>query len=219
MAPSPAAGLSPGRFPAPAGDRVSFTEVAGIADLVARALALGLVALTGVVWLTHWGVRKRHIGAFNPWSKTVRHLSDPMLRPIERQLVRRGGNPQEATVWLLGLSVVAGLILVSMVRWLFGMAYAAIALSQATSRVWAQVAVSWVIGLVMLAIFVRYLVTWFGVPPTAPWLRPFRWLTDWIIVPIRRILPPFGMIDASPIAAYFALYLLRALIMSVFFRA
>ncbi len=198
---------------------MTFTEVAGIADLVARSLALGLVGLTGVVWLTHWGVRKRHIGAFNPWSKTLRHLSDPLLRPIERQLVRRGANPQEATVWLLGLSVVVGLILVSVVQWVFGMIDAAIVLSQASPRVWAQVAASWAIGLVMMAIFVRYLVTWFGVPPTARWLRPFRWLTDWIIVPIRRILPPFGIIDASPIAAYFALYLLRALILSVFFRA
>lgn len=45
------------------------------------------------------------------------------------------------------------------------------------------------------------------------------WLTDWIIVPIRRVLPPFGIIDASPIAAYFALYLLRGLVMSVLFRA
>ena len=193
--------------------------MAGIADLVARSLALGLVGLTGVVWLTHWGVRKRHIGAFNPWSKTIRHLSDPLLRPIERQLVRRGGNPQEATVWFLGLSVVVGLILVSVVQWIFGIVSAAIVLSQASPRVWAQVAVSWAIGLVMMAIFVRYLVTWFGVPPTARWLRPFRWLTDWIIVPIRRVLPPFGIIDASPIAAYFVLYVLRSLIMSVFFRA
>lgn len=197
---------------------MSFAETAGVIDLVARSLALGIVALTGVVALTHWGVRRRHIGPFNPWSKTVRHLSDPLLRPIERQLVRRGGNPQEATVWLLGASVLVGLVLVSLVRWLFGVVYAAIALSQASPKVWAQVAVSWAFGLVMMAIFVRYLVTWFGVPPTARWLGPFRLATDWIIVPIRRILPPFGIIDASPIAAYFALYLLRSLIMAVFFR-
>ena len=191
---------------------MSFAEVAGIADLVARSFALGLVASTAAVWLTHWAVRKRRLGPFNPWSKTVRHLSDPLLRPIERQLVRRGANPQEATVWLLGLSVVAGLVVISLVRWLFGLVYAAVLLSQSPPRVWAQMAASGAIGLVMAAIFVRYLVTWFGVPPTAPWLRPFRWLTDWIIVPIRRILPPFGIVDASPIAAYFVLYLLRSLI-------
>ncbi len=197
---------------------MTFTSVAAIADLVARSLALGVVALSGVVWLTHWGVRQRRIGPFTPWSKTVRHLSDPLLRPLEKQLARRGANPQDATLWLLGLSVLAGLVLVSLVRWILGFMLGAIALSQASPRVWAGVAVSSAFGLVMMAIFVRYLVSWFGVPPTAPWLRPLARLTDWIIVPIRRILPPFGIIDASPIAAYFALYLLRSLIMSVFFR-
>ncbi len=197
---------------------MTFTAVAAIVDLVARSLALGIVALTGVVWLTHWGVRQRRIGPFTPWSKTVRHLSDPMLRPLEKQLVRRGANPQDASLWLLGLSVLVGLILVSLVRWILGFVLGAIALVQAPPRVWAGVAVSSAFGLVMMAIFVRYLVSWFGVPPTARWLRPLVWLTDWIIVPIRRVLPPFGMIDASPIAAYFALYLLRGLVMSVFFR-
>ncbi len=198
---------------------MTFTAVAAIADLVARSVALGIVALSGVVWLTHWGVRQRRIGPFTPWSKTVRHLSDPVLRPLEKQLVRRGANPQDASLWLLGLSVLVGLVLVSLVRWILGFVLGAIALSQAPPRVWAGVAVSSAFGLVMMAIFVRYLVSWFGVPPTARWLRPLVWLTDWIIVPIRRVLPPVGIIDASPIAAYFALYLLRGLVMSVLFRA
>ncbi len=197
---------------------MTFTAVAAIADLVARSVALGIVALSGVVWLTHWGVRQRRIGPFTPWSKTVRHLSDPVLRPLEKQLVRRGANPQDASLWLLGLSVLVGLVLVSLVRWILGFVLGAIALSQAPPRVWAGVAVSSAFGLVMMAIFVRYLVSWFGVPPTARWLRPLVWLTDWIIVPIRRVLPPFGIIDASPIAAYFALFLLRSLVMSAFFR-
>ena len=90
---------------------MTFTAVAAIADLVARSVALGIVALSGVVWLTHWGVRQRRIGPFTPWSKTVRHLSDPVLRPLEKQLVRRGANPQDASLWLLGLSVLVGLVL------------------------------------------------------------------------------------------------------------
>lgn len=191
---------------------MTINAVATMVDLAARAIALGMVGLAGVVWLTHWGVRRRQIGPFNPWSKTVRSLSDPVLRPIERQLVRRGANPQDATLWLLGLSVGAGLIVVSLVRWIFELIYTGIALTQASPRELAIVAVSAAISLLMMAIFIRYLVTWFGVPPTAPWLRPFRWLTDWLIVPIRRVLPPFGIVDASPIAAYFVLYLLRSLI-------
>ena len=39
-------------------------------------------------------------------------------------------------------------------------------------------------------------------------------LTDWIIEPIRRILPPFGMIDFSPLVAWLVLTLVRGFVMS-----
>lgn len=46
-------------------------------------------------------------------------------------------------------------------------------------------------------------------------MRPFYALTEWILAPIRRRLPPFGIIDASPIVAYLLLLLLRALLFRV----
>ena len=40
-------------------------------------------------------------------------------------------------------------------------------------------------------------------------------LTDWIIEPIRRILPPFGMIDFSPVVAWLALSIVRSFVLSL----
>jgi uncharacterized protein YggT (Ycf19 family) len=45
--------------------------------------------------------------------------------------------------------------------------------------------------------------------------RPAWLLTDWLVEPIRRRLPPFGPLDLSPLVAYFALVLLRALVFSL----
>jgi YggT family protein len=39
-------------------------------------------------------------------------------------------------------------------------------------------------------------------------------LTDWLIRPIRRILPPFGMLDFSPLVAWLVLTLLRGFVLS-----
>ncbi|MCL4866027.1 MAG: YggT family protein, partial [Gemmatimonadales bacterium] len=36
--------------------------------------------------------------------------------------------------------------------------------------------------------------------------------TEWLVAPIRRRMPPMGPFDLSPIVAYFALILLRALL-------
>jgi YggT family protein len=38
-----------------------------------------------------------------------------------------------------------------------------------------------------------------------------RWsfvLTEWLLAPLRRIIPPLGMIDITPIVAYFVIQLL-----------
>ena len=49
----------------------------------------------------------------------------------------------------------------------------------------------------MLALFVRVIASWLGISPYSAWMRPVMILTDWLIEPIRRILPPMGMIDFS----------------------
>ena len=40
-------------------------------------------------------------------------------------------------------------------------------------------------------------------------------LTDWLIEPIRRILPPLGMLDFSPLVAWLLLSLLRNFALSL----
>jgi uncharacterized protein YggT (Ycf19 family) len=41
------------------------------------------------------------------------------------------------------------------------------------------------------------------------------WLTDWIVEPIRRILPTMGQFDLSPLAAWLLLMALRAFVEQV----
>jgi len=188
--------------------------IAGYADLVARALALGVVAVAGVVVLTHWAVRRRALQPFGAWPRTVRSLSDPMLRPIERRLVRAGANPQDATYWLLGLAVVVGLLLITAVRWLFGLLQTIVGLADARPGVWVGVVVGWAFTIVTAALFIRVIASSVGASPYSRWMRPVLWLTDWLIVPIRRFLPARGFIDWSPLVAYLVLLLFRQLVFS-----
>jgi uncharacterized protein YggT (Ycf19 family) len=70
-------------------------------------------------------------------------------------------------------------------------------------------------SLVMAAIFVRVIASWFGISPYRAWMRPVVALTDWIVEPIRRLLPPMGMIDFSPMVAWLVLWVARGLILGV----
>jgi YggT family protein len=183
-------------------------------DTLARGLVVAALVYASIVALTHWAVRRRKIGPFGVWPRWVRRASDPVLLPLERRVIRFGGSPQDAPLWLLGIVIVGGLLLVSLTNWLLGMAGSLSALASAEPRDWIRFLVSSAFTLVMVAIFIRVIASWFGIGPYRKWMRPLVLLTDWIIEPIRRILPSTGMIDFSPMVAWLVLWVVRGLVLS-----
>jgi YggT family protein len=186
-----------------------------VLDVLTRGLVVLALVYASIVALTHWAVRRRKIGPFGVLPRTVRRLSDPVLLPLERRVIRFGGSPQDAPFWLLGIVIVGGLLLLSLTNWLLGMAGTLTALAGGEPRDWFRFAISGAFTLVMAAIFIRVIASWFGIGPYRPWMRPFVLLTDWIVEPIRRILPPMGMIDFSPMVAWLVLYVARGLILGM----
>lgn len=184
-------------------------------DTAARVIVVVALVYASVVALTHWAVRRRRIGPFGAWPRLVRRVSDPVLLPLERRVIRFGGSPQDAPLWLLGIVIVGGLVLVSLTNWLLGMAGSLGSLAFATPRDWIRLLVSWAFSLVMLAIFVRVVASWFGVSEYRRWMRPLVLLSDWIIRPIRRMLPTAGMIDFSPMVAWLVLWLARGFVLGL----
>jgi YggT family protein len=146
----------------------------------------------------------------------VRRAAGPLLSPLERRLLRAGANPVDAPLWLLGVVIVAGLLSLGMVRWIGGSVALLTAMRGAGPGHWVRLLLGGAIGLVMAAIMVRVIGSWLGVGRYTRWMRPVFLLTDWIIAPIARRLPPFGMLDLSPFVAYLVLLVLRTLIAGMF---
>jgi YggT family protein len=182
---------------------------------LARGIVILALVYASIIALTHWAVRRRRLGPFGAWPRTVRRLSDPVLLPLERRVVRFGGSPQDAPLWLLGIVILGGLLLLSLTNWLHGMAGTVSALASAQPRDWIRFLVSWVFTVVMASIFIRVIASWFGVSEYRRWMRPLVLLTDWIIRPIRRLLPPAGMLDFSPMVAWLVLWLARGLLVGM----
>ncbi len=184
-----------------------------LVDAVVRYLVLAAAGASGLVALTHWAVRGGHLAPFGSVATAVRRLSDPVVRPLERSLVRRGRNPQDATFWLFGISLVAGVTLLSLTRWILGMALRAGSLAAAGPRVWLRMGIALAFDLLILALLVRVIGTWFGAGRHGR-LRPAWVVTDWLVEPIRRRLPALGPVDISPIVAWLVLILARALLLA-----
>ncbi|UCD23004.1 MAG: YggT family protein [Gemmatimonadota bacterium] len=184
---------------------------------VVRALAFLVFVYCALVSLASWAIRTGRINQFSSIGQTVRRIIDPPLRPIEHWLVKRGANPQGAGWWLLGISVVAGIIVVTMTEWIL---VQTVRIASAGSRGPGgvmQLVVYYAVQLVTIALIVRVIGSWFGKGPDTGWMRPAYFLTDWIVRPLRRIVPNVGMIDITPLVAYFLLqWLVLPLLMRLF---
>src|SRR5216110_568001 len=80
---------------------------------VLRYTVLGLVVLAAVVALGSWLVRTRRVSPFGVFGRALRGITDPVVKPVERRLVRMGGNPAHAGGWLVVVIAVAGIVFLS----------------------------------------------------------------------------------------------------------
>jgi YggT family protein len=187
-----------------------------IAMDVARVVVLAAFGYASAVAVTHWAVRRKHLAPFGPWARFIRRISDPVLLPVERRIVRAGRNPQDATWWLLGIVVVGGLVTLSVAGWAVGAAYRAATLVGTGLSGTAILVIDSAYTVLMIALFARVVGSWFGIGAYTAWMRPAYFLTDWMLKPIRRFLPPAGMIDFSPLVAWVLLMVLRGLLTGFF---
>jgi YggT family protein len=170
-----------------------------------RYAVFALVALVAVAAFSALAIQRRTISPFIRLARTLRRVSDPLVKPMERTMLKRGGNPQNAPWWLLGLALVAGIVLISVIEWLFTAFQTARLAANIGGRATAVLVVDWTIRLLTLALMIRVIGSWFGADRFTKWMRPFYLATEWFLKPLRRVVPPFGPVDITPIVAWFLL--------------
>ena len=171
--------------------------------LGARFLVAGAFLLSLIVAFTFSAVRKGYLRPFGGWATLVRRSSEPLLRPLERRLVRAGASPSDAPAWLAGVTLVGGLVVVGLINWLIGFGLSVYDAVKAGALL--AVAVRTLFEALKFAVMVRVLASWLGVSPYSKFLRLVHSMSDWIVEPIRRLIPTVGMLDFSPLIAYFVL--------------
>src|SRR5256885_3015248 len=181
---------------------------------VLRYTVFGLVVLAAIVALGSWLVRTRRVSPFGVLGRTLRSVTDPIVRPVERRLVRMGGNPTHAGGWLVVVTAVAGIVLLSLAGWLVGTLETARAAASGGPRGTFILIVDLAYRILFAALIVRVIAAWFGMFRYSRWVRPVYILTDWFVEPIRRVVPPLGAFDLSPLVAMIVLSILRQILLS-----
>ena len=180
---------------------------------VTRYMVLAAFGVSVLVAFASWLVRTRRLSPFGFPGRALRAMSDPLIRPVETRLVRAGGNPVNAGWWLVVIVAAVGVVLIAGFNWVAGVAYGVIAAFSGGPRAGAALLITLAYRVLVAALFIRVIAGWLGYHRYTRVLRPVYALTDWVVEPVRRVLPPFGRFDWSPLAAWLVLMLLRQILL------
>ena len=75
--------------------------------------------------------------------------------------------------------------------------------------------IDYLFNAILIAIFVRAILSWFPVNRENPIVAVVFQITDPLLAPARRIMPRTGMIDLSPMVTIIALFIIREVLRGV----
>jgi YggT family protein len=181
---------------------------------VARYTVFALFAVSAIAALGSWLVRTRRVSPFSAFGKSLRSATDPIVRPVEKRLVRMGGNPVHAGWWLVVIVAAGGVIFISLLGWALNTFHVVSWAAERGPSATLGLAVELGYNVFFYSVIIRIIGSWLGFFRYNRWMRPFYALTDWLIGPIRRVVPPFGMLDLSPLVALVVLYALKTVLLA-----
>jgi YggT family protein len=157
----------------------------------------------------------------NPFSwlaRTVRSLTDPLVNPVRRRLAGFGLDPKFAPLISILIAIILGYFTLEVIGTVL-FTVAGLLLSVQRGAVVAIVGflLYGLLAVYSLLIFMRIIISW-GASYTNRLLVFLRRLTDPVLVPFQRIIPPLGMFDISPIVVLILLNLLQKMIAATMLR-
>ena len=148
----------------------------------------------------------------NPFSRPVimlRRWTDPLVNPVRRVVITMGFGPNIAPLFVILAALVLGYFASEFIGAVLGTVLGLITSTQEGKPISIIGFLLYgFIAVYMLLIFARILYSWFADPHS----RVLHFLiraTEPVLGPFRRVIPPVGMMDISPIIVMFLLDLLK----------
>ena len=157
----------------------------------------------------------------NPFSRPVimvRRWTDPFVNPVRRPLVQAGISPNVTPLVVILIAILLGYFATrffSAVLFTAQMLWVSVLLGKPIGIVGAII--YGVLAVYSLMIFMRIIISW-GVSPYNRFLHFLIRATEPILGPFRRIIPPIGFMDISPIVVLFLLDLFQRAVIATMLR-
>jgi YggT family protein len=153
----------------------------------------------------------------NPFSRPViilRRWTDPLVNPVRRVTIQMGFGPNVAPLFVILVALVLGYFASEFIGALLFTVHGLVFSTLARAPIsFVGFIIYGILAALMLLIFARIIYSWVA-SPNSRVLHLLIRATEPVMGPLRRVIPPVGMIDISPMIVLFLLDLLKRAVMA-----
>ncbi len=152
-------------------------------------------------------------------SLTIRRLTDPFVLPVRRALMGFGVDPKYSPLVVILIVILLGYFVLQLASTIAGTLSGLLFSLQQGAMVSALGFILYgLISIYILLIFVRIIFSWGMVSYSNRIMRFLVNATEPLLGPLRRMIPPLGAMDISPIVAFLILWLFQQAIAGTLLR-
>lgn len=142
---------------------------------------------------------------YNPLSQFVVKVTNPLLRPLRRVIPSVGRLDTASVVLALAVQCVSTVVALALLG--FSLGNPLLLLAWSTIGILSLLVNIYFFGILLLIIF-----SWIAPHSHHPALALLYQLTEPVMAPVRRLLPPIGGLDLSPILVFVIINVLEILL-------
>ena len=195
-----------------------------------------MLIIERIYWLINWAVVALIVATIglvllrllanyadlNPFSWpaiTIRRLTDPLIGPIRRALMGFGVDPKYAPLVTILLAILLGWFTIQLVASIANTLAGVLVSLQYQALVPAVGYILYgLLAVYTLLVFIRIIFGWGLISYSNRIMRFLVNATEPLLGPLRRMVPPVGGFDISPIVAFIILWLFQAAIAGTLLR-
>src|SRR4028118_455905 len=174
---------------------------------------VGLIVAAIILMLLRLALNFADLNPFSRPVLLVRNLTDPFINPIRRALLGFGFSPNMAPLVTILIVILVGYLTLQLAGDVLMTLNGIVVFAQLGRPIALVGALLYgFLAIYSMLILIRIIFSWGMVGLSNPVMRFLVWATDPLLLPLRRIIPPLGFFDISPIVAFLLIWLFQAAI-------
>lgn len=195
-----------------------------------------MLIISRTFWFLNWAISAIIVGVIllmvvrliadamdlNPFgwmSRTLRRLTDGFVIPVRGGLRGFGADPKFAPLVVILIAILLGYFLLQLVGTIGGTLIGVLQSLQAGAMIAVLGFILYgLLSIYILLIIIRIVFSWAMIGYTNRIMRFLIDTTEPLLGPLRRVIPPLGWLDISPLVAFLILWLFQAAVAGTLLR-